>query len=265
MKSKLFLGLVGAVAFFNSCSDNDETNTQPAEKLLLRKVTTTYYDNPAKPETHIETLEYNNQGELIKMQSNGRYSIFEYNNGKPSKITYYNDKQIMEYYMDFSYKGDQLTGNKAIYPNPNSNRSYQYTYNSNGQLATSTLCQSEDCAKPSTEVFTYNGNNVSVQTSTTSGIITITDKSEYVYDNKLSSYTNTNRYLRTMMGRANTLSENNYTIDKNSYKESDGTWKPSETTTYTYQYNNVGLPVQAIGKGSDGNLSVQYNYEYITQ
>ncbi|WP_312296407.1 hypothetical protein [Chryseobacterium sp.] len=265
MKIKLFLGLAGAVAFFNSCSsDNYEMINPSADKLLLSKITTTYYDDPTKPKTEIETLEYNSQGELIRMQSEaGRNSTFEYSNGKPVKINYYNNKQILEYYLDFTYKGDQLTGNKAVYPNSNSNRTYNYTYNANGQLISSTLCQSADCSKPGTTTYTYSGNNVSLETSSTGGNYSITDKSEYTYDNKLSPFINTNKYLKIMMGRAMTLSENNYLTDKNSFQDSDGSWKPSETTKYTLEYNNAGLPVQATGIGSDGNLSVKYNYEYI--
>ncbi|RTZ49554.1 DUF4595 domain-containing protein [Chryseobacterium arthrosphaerae] len=107
----------------------------------------------------------------------------------------------------FYLQGDQLTGNKAVYPNPNNNRTYSYTYNSNGQLISSTLCQSADCSKPGTISYTYNGNNVSVETSSTGGNFSITDKSEYTYDNKLTPYANTNKYLKVMMGRAMKLSE----------------------------------------------------------
>ncbi|MNY69280.1 hypothetical protein D3C86_2071920 [compost metagenome] len=54
-------------------------------------MTTVYYDNTANPQTTVSTLEYNNQGDLSKIISEGRTSIFEYDtNGKPSKINYYN-------------------------------------------------------------------------------------------------------------------------------------------------------------------------------
>lgn len=265
MKKFLFLGLAGSVIFFNSCSSNDDSDNTATPKLLLSKVTTTYYDNPSKPETVVEILEYDKQGQLVKMNSKGRISTFEYIDGKPTKINYYNDKNILEYYLNFYYKGDQLLSNKAVYTNSGYNRSYQYTYNTNGQLASSTLCQSENCSNPGISTFTYNGSNVSVETSTTPGSFSFTSKSEFTYDSKLNPHTNTNKYLRIMMGGANTLSANNYTVNKDSYKGNDGNWYPSETTTYTLQYNSSGLPVQATGIGSDGNLSVQYTYEYITQ
>lgn len=266
MRKLLFLGMMGAVLFFNSCSSNDDTMSESTDKkLLLSKLTTTYYDDPSKPETVVETLEYDNQGQLVRMFSKGRSSTFEYNNGKPIKINYYNDKQALEYYLNFYYSGDKLVSNKAVYTNANYNRTYTYSYNSNGQLASSTLCQSENCSNPGISTYTYNGNNVSVETSTTPGAYSFTSKYEFTYDSKLSPFTNTNKYLRIMMGGANTLSANNYTINKDSYKGNDGNWYPSETTTYTLQYNSSGLPVQATGIGSDGNLSVQYTYEYITQ
>ncbi|MDM1555763.1 hypothetical protein HX126_14460 [Chryseobacterium indologenes] len=261
MKNYLFLGLVSATALFNSCSSDD--NDANGKKLLLSKVTTTYYDDPSKPKTTVETSEYNSQGELIKSAYNGGNVIFEYSNGKPIKANYYNNKQQLDYYSKFYYTGNQLNKVESIYENSNSNRTLTYTYNPNGQLASSSLCQSTDCSNPSMISYTYSGDNVSVETSLLGGTIPITDKSEYTYDNKLSPYTNTNKYLRILMGRAITLSTNNYTIDKNSFKNNDN-WVPSETTTYTYEYNSSGLPVKAIGKGSDGNLSVQYDYEYIT-
>lgn len=91
MKNYLFLGMMSTALFFSSCSsnhDNDETNT-PSEQpqLLLSKITTVYYDNPANPETTVSTLSYNNQKQLIKTASQGRTSTFEYDNtGKPVKL-----------------------------------------------------------------------------------------------------------------------------------------------------------------------------------
>ncbi|RTZ49553.1 hypothetical protein EJ377_03475 [Chryseobacterium arthrosphaerae] len=53
------------MAFFNSCSgDNYDMINPSGQKLLLSKVTTTYYDDPTKPETAVETLEYNSQESL---------------------------------------------------------------------------------------------------------------------------------------------------------------------------------------------------------
>ncbi|NIF04555.1 hypothetical protein F3J23_03795 [Chryseobacterium sp. Tr-659] len=266
MKNYLFLGLMGTTLFFNSCSSNDDTVNEPAQKkLLLSKITTTYYDNPTKPETSVQNLEYNNQGELIKMQSEDRVSTFEYINGKPSKVNYYNTKQVLEYSTVFYYNADKLVSCKAVYSNPDYNRSSTYTYDSNGRLTSSTFCQSPDCSNPGSETYNYNGDNILTGTRTTGGMLSFTYKSDYSYDDKLSPFTSMNKYLRIMIGGAYILSKNNYLIDKSSHKNSDGSWSPGETTTYSIQYNSSGLPVQVMGKGSDGNLSVQYNYEYITQ
>lgn len=253
---------MSTVIFFNSCSSNDDSADGSTEKLLLSKVTTIYYDNPYKPETIVATLEYNNLGELIKTISQERATTFEYNNGKPVRANYYNKKQELEYYAAFSYNGNLLTSIKAIYPSPDLNRTSYYTYNANSQLISSNLCESEDCTHPSITSYSYDGNNISSLTLVIGGS-NYNNKREFSYDNKLNPYTNINKYLRITMERTYTLSNSNYIIDKNSYKDNDGSWKPSETTTYSIQYNDAGFPVQAIGKGSDGNLSVQYNYEYI--
>ena len=262
MKNYLFPGLMSAVVFFNSCSSDDNDST--GKKLLPSKITTTYYDNPTKPETSIQTLEYDNQGQLIKVAGNGNSATFEYSNGRPIKVNYYNTKNQLEYYSDFYYTGSQLTQFKSIYTDSNSNGTTKYGYNTNGQLITSTLCQSEDCSHPSTTSYAYSGDNVSTETTSFGGTIVTTFKSDYSYDDKLSPYTNTNKYLRIVMGNALNLSTNNYITDKASFKN-NGIWEPNETTTYTMEYNGSGLPVKAIGKGGDGNISVQYDYEYITK
>ncbi len=263
MKNYLFLGMMSAVVFFNSCSSNDDN--EPAEKkLLLSKVTTTYYDDPTNLKTSVETSEYNSQGQLIKNVFKNGISIIEYNNDKPIKIYNYNNKQELIYYSQFFYTGNQLNKVESIYPDSTSNRTLTYSYNPNGQLISSSLCQSTDCSSPGITTYTYSGDNVSVESTTYGKTIVINLKDEYVYDNKLTPYTNTNKYLRLFMGRTVTLSKNNYTANR-SYFKNNGNWEPGETTTYTYEYNNSGLPVKAIGKGSDGNLSVQYDYEYISQ
>lgn len=255
---------MGSAAIFTSCSSNDDNNISE-KKLLLSKITTTYYDNPANPETNVSTLEYNTQGELIKTLSDGRVSTFEYSNGKPTKVNYYNNHQTLEYYTVFYYNADKLVNIKAIYTNPNSNRKSTYTYNANGQLTSSTLCQSEDCSNPSSNSFTYNGDNVLTETYVMGGTIAFSTKREFSYDDQLNPFTNTNKYLKIMMEGAYNLSKNNYTIEKVSYKNSDGAWIQNQTITYSTQYNSSHLPVQVIGKEADGTTSVRYNYEYITQ
>lgn len=268
MKNYFFLSLMSSVMIFNSCSsndDNDGTNDPAGKKLLLSKITTIYYDNPTNPETNVATFEYNNQGEIIKAVADGRTSTFEYSNGKPAKVNYYNSHQTLEYYTVFYYNGDKLVNIKAVYSNPSFNRKSTYTYNANGKLASSTLCQSEDCSAPTTNSYTYNGDNISTETYVMGGTIGYSTKREFSYDDKLNPFTNTNKYLKIMMEGAYNLSKNNYTTEKVSYKDSDGTWIQNQTITYITQYNSSQLPVQVIGKEADGTTSVQYNYEYITQ
>jgi len=264
MKKYFYLSLIGSSIAFNSCSsinDDNEIITDPVIKgLLVSKITTVNYDNPSNPVANIATFEYNTQGDLIKTLSEGRTSFFEYSNGKPVKVNYYNADQTLDYYAAFSYNGDQLMNIKAIYTNPNFNRKSTYTYNSNGKLASSTLCQSEDCSNPIITTFAYNGDNISVETSTFSW----NSKREFSYDDKLNPFTHTNPYLKILMERADTLSKNNYTTEKISYKESDGSWTQNQNITYTIQYNSANLPVEVIGKEANGDNYVKYMYEYIS-
>ena len=72
MKNKLFLYLSFASLIFASCSssgERDEPIVQPEKKILLSKITTTYYDNPNNPDTSFDNLFYNDKGQLIKSVS----------------------------------------------------------------------------------------------------------------------------------------------------------------------------------------------------
>ncbi|WP_426473313.1 hypothetical protein [Chryseobacterium balustinum] len=268
MKKYFFLSLMSSVVFFNSCSDTaeDELITDPLQqKTLLSKVTTVYYDNPASTETTVATFEYNNQGQLIKVLSEGVSSVFEYDPaGKPLKTNYYKTDGTLEYYSLYTYNGEELVNTKAIYSNPDFNRTINYTYN-NGKIATSTLCQSANCSNPSTSAYTYNGENITVETSVFGGTFSTSTKHEYLYDNKLNPFTYTNKYFKISIGGAYVLSKNNYTSEKISFKDSAGNWVPNQNVVYEITYNSVQLPTQVIGKSLSGANYVKYNYEYITQ
>ncbi|MFZ4929679.1 hypothetical protein [Chryseobacterium sp. Mn2064] len=268
MKKFLFLGMMASVVFFNSCSssndDNEIANNPSVPKVLLSKITIVYYDNPAQPQTSIQTLEYNNQGELIKTSSVSGTAQFEYSNGKPSKTTYYKPDGTLDYYSSYTYNGDLLTTVKAIYTsNPDYNRTITYSYNTDGQVISSSLCQSPSCTNPIVDTYTYSGNNISSETSEGGGS-SYSTKIVYSYDDKLNPYSNINKHLKIMMGGAYAVSKNNYLTEKISYK-SNGVWIQNQTRTSTIQYNSSGLPVQVVSKEANGDLSAQYNYEYITQ
>lgn len=265
MKKFLFLGLMSSVVFFNSCSSNDDNEgNNTSAKVLLSKVTIVYYDNPSQPQTSIQTLEYNNQGELIKTTSALGTSKFEYSNGKPTKTTYYKPDGTVDYYSAYSYNGDLLTTVKAIYTtNPDYNRTITYNYNTNGQVISSSLCQSPACSNPIVDTYTYDGNNISTEISEGGGS-SYSTKIVYSYDDKQNPYININKYLKIMMGRAYAVSQNNYLTEKISYK-SNGVWTQNQTRTSTIQYNSTGYPTEVISKEANGNLSAKYTYEYITQ
>lgn len=263
MKNYLFLGLMGTAVFFNSCSSSDESINETGKPLLLSKVTTFYYDNPSKPETTVATFGYNNQGQLIKIQSKEGASVFEYSNGKPVKENHYNAQQQLDYYAVFNYKADQLTGIQYIHTDATSDRTITYAYNSGGKMISSSLCESADCLHPITFSLAYTGDNVSVETNTFDGKTFY--KRELSYDNHLSPYANINNHLKIMMGGAYYISMSNSTAEKISYTNENGGWNQGQNITYSIQYNSSQLPIQVIGKEANGNNYVQYNYEYITQ
>jgi len=269
MKNHFFLGLIITSALLSNCTskdDNDFVEEITDKKVLLSKMTTIYYDNPNNPETTVGTLSYNDNGQLTASDSDGRAATFEYDtNGKPTKVNYYKADKTLDYYDVYTYSAEQLTNIKAVYTNPNFNRSTSYTYDSSGKLTGSTMCQSADCTNPYISTYTYSGNNISSESTVSNGIANYSYKNEYSYDDKLNPFTNNSKYIKIMMGGAYTLSKNNYKSSKNYYKSSDGNWVQTRNITYTIQYNDSNLPVKVIGKDANGKNYVQYDYEYITK
>ncbi len=268
IKNYFFLSLVTSVIFLNSCESEDVIDLEGnfvEPKILLTKVTTVYYDNPANPQTNVANFTYNSKGELTKVISEGRTSNYEYDaTGKPIKTNYYNADGTLDYYSSYTYNGDQLLNIKAIYTNPDFNRTLSYTYD-NGKVMTSTLCQSANCSNPSTSSYTYNGENITVETSVIGGTFPSPTKHEYLYDNQLNPFTYTNKYLKISFGGAYVLSKNNYTTERISYKDGSGNWVQNQHIIYDVQYNSAQLPTQVIGKNSNGSNYVKYNYEYTAQ
>ena len=269
MKNHFFLSLIISSVFLSSClskADIDLVEEIPQKKLLLSKMITIYYDNPNNPETTVGTLSYNDDMQLVASDSDGRTATFEYDaSGKPVKANYYKLDKTLEYYSLYSYNGDQLANIKSIYENASSNRNVFYTYDSKGKVETSTLCQTADCSGASKSSYVYNGDNVSVETNVLGGTIAYTYKVEFSYDDKLNPFTNINTNLRIMMGGAYTLSKNNYTTEKISSKNSDGTWTQNQNIFYTIEYNDSNLPTKIVGKDANGNKYVEQNYEYISK
>lgn len=270
MKKYFLLSMMSSVVFFTGCNSSDDTAviiTDPAvaPPALLSKVTTVYYDNPANPETTVATLEYNSQKQLSKIVSAGRTSVFQYDMaGRPIKTNYYKADGSLEYYAEYIYNGEQLEKVKSIYSNSDYNRTINYTYN-NDKVSGYTQCQSGDCTKPSTSSYTYTGDNISSEISVSGGTFSYTTKREFTYDGKLNPFSYTNKYFRMSTGGAYALSSNNYTTEKISYKDNAGNWINNQNIIYEIQYNNNQLPTQVIGKESNGNIYVKYNYEYIMQ
>lgn len=260
---------MSSVVVLNSCENEDKIEyitDSTEQRILLSKVTTVYYNNPANPQTSVATLEHNNQGQLIKISSENRITTLEYNNaGKLFKTIYYLANGTIDYYTSYTYNGDELKTVKAIYTNTSYNRTTTYIY-TNGKVTNTNLCQSTNCSNPSTNLYTYNGENISTEISSGNGISGIsTIKREFLYDNKKNPYSLINKDFRISVSGGQFLSENNYTSEKISQKDSSGNWVQLENINYEIQYNSAHLPIQIVGKTTTGANYVKYSYEYVVQ
>lgn len=267
MKKNILLNSIFSILLFTGCrNENDELNNTPEPQMLLSKITTTDYKNPSNITISITALNYNSNKQLVKVSSENRLTTVEYdNNGKPSKTTYYKADGTVGYYTNYTYNGDQLTTAKAIYTNTDSNQTITYTY-TNGKVTTITHCQTTNCSNPSTDSYSYNGENISTEILLSNGISAASaTKRDFLYDNKINPYSLINKDYRISIGGAQFLSQNNYTSEKISKKDSSGNWIQFENISYEIQYNSSQLPTQIIGKSENGANYVKYNYEYILQ
>lgn len=267
MKKITTLGFVAATLIFGSCSndrDNNENNSNSFKKVIS-KIAITYYDNPSNPETDYAQFFYTN-GVMSKTEyTNGRYALYEYDpSGKYIKSTFYKNDNTVEYTTLNTYTGDLLTSSKSIYTNTSYNRYYTNTYNANSQLTSLSLCQSqENCTSPSIRNYSYLGNNVANEIHNGGSYLYGTTKREYTYDNKKNPYSYASKHMKSVMGGADVLSENNYISEKISSKNADGTWTVNQNISYQIQYDADQFPTEILGKDSNGNNYVKYKYEYI--
>ena len=264
MINKFTLAIFSASICFTACSTDRDDSAEPIEeKWLLTKITTTYYDNPDHPEVSVNSLEYNSKGQLIGGSSAAQSSVFEYDSsGKPVKTIYYNSDKSYAYTDNYLYEGEKLTTINSVYDNPNYNRKVTYTYNASGQVIGVKSCEQPDCSSPITHTYTYSNQNIVSETTVWDSTFSINTKREYTYDDKNNPYSSLNSYLRTLMGGAMSLSENNYKTEKISYKDASGNWIENQNITYTMQYNYDNLPVLVTGKDQNGQVYAEYRYEY---
>lgn len=260
MKYKFLLLFAAGTLILNSCdSDRDD---QPTEKvLLLSKITAKYYSSYGE-DTDVTSFIYNDKAQLITIDEGGDSRLnFTYDNeGKPIKATIYSGNTI-EAVQAYTYEGRQLSKANTTSGSQLIDNTF-YSYDNAGKLQSIKVCETPNCSAPYTDSFTYTGDNVTTELYTSS--FNSMYKNDYTYNTSPSPYTYMNPYIRLLHGDAETISKNTYVTSKPSYKMSGGTtWESSPAYTYTYQYNEQGLPVERIGKDASGKVDSKTVYEYI--
>ncbi|MCL1669442.1 hypothetical protein M2T82_15355 [Elizabethkingia ursingii] len=255
---KLYLLFVPLVfTLFMSCNSRDNNDSSDQRKMMISKITVTSFDNPASPYTSSIFYKYNSTGDVVEISSgnSGEYAAIAYAADKKiSKIDHYKKDKGIEYTENFTYLNDQLIKIVAEYENKAFNRIVDYTYDSNGNLKTTSICEGPPCGSPWKTTFDYTGNNVSRKTESGAGSSSVS-VNEYTYDSKSNPSVNMNKYLRIVFGYQDLIGANNILTEK--------IYTNRMTITYTIDYNAEGLPVKSLGKDEKGNNWVQYNYEYI--
>ncbi len=258
MKKIYLLVTLPIILLCMSCSDRKNDEVTIENKTVISKITSTFYDTQSSPNVYTDVFAYDNNGNMTKMygiNADG-YSIFEYSSDKKlNKIIHYGkDNKTIKFTDIFTYQGDQLIKYIADYEDKTSNRIIEYTYDNNGNLKTTSICEGPPCPIPHKTTFSYTDGNVKFMTSQSPGNSYI-PSNEYSYDNKQNPFINMNKYLRILLSGRYLMSANNVVTEKMNYS--------SSVITYTIDYNTEGFPTKILGKDQNNNKWVQYNYEYI--
>ncbi len=220
----------------NEENSNDNQNDPPSTLLL------TGYTYTAVDDQFSFSLEYthDSQGRLIKAVSNtnqgtGGTSDYNYSNGRLISIDYSNGET-----RSFSYEGDLIVYSEQT------NRSWQYTYDSNDRLIqiNEFLGQAVQC----TEDFNYVGNSENyVSTFRTCEGINIS----VTYDDKNNPYRL--GFLPAMIKV--------FRLTPNNPLENEITGAFMDSFEYVYEYNSDDYPTTAEGYRM-GELQGTYEFFY---
>ena len=81
--------------------------------------------------------------------NSGNYVTIEYTADKKiSKMDHYKKNKGVEYTENFTYQNNQLIKIVAEYENKAFNRIIDYTYDNNGNLKTTSICEGPPCGNP---------------------------------------------------------------------------------------------------------------------
>ncbi|MDV2445986.1 hypothetical protein CMU93_00540 [Elizabethkingia anophelis] len=258
MKKLYFLTAVSTAILLASCSDSKNDDVSVERKTMVSKVIYTSFENPSSPKTVTDIFTYDANGNMVKMNgiNSDGYSVFEYSADKKiNKIIHYDkDNKTIRLTDIFTYQGEVLIKYLADYEDKTSNRLIEYTYDNNGNLKTSTICEGPPCTSTHKTTFSYNGGNIQSLTNQSTGGSYIST-TQYTYDNKSNPFINMNKYLRILLSGRYLMNANNEITIRDNYSNGQ--------ISYTVNYNNEGFPTKILGKDEKNNNWVQYEYEYI--
>lgn len=254
---KLFLLLPFTLFFINCNSDDDSSNggdDNPTENIFLKKLTNTIlYDSDGTTETHVFEFEYNSENKLSRLISETGYTEFEYENGRISSYSNYEDSNVTSD-GTLHYENDRLS--YMIAHDAEYTFRIDYTYLNDGKLIRFNQCSgTEPCIDDESYTeFNYDDDNIVERINHYLGGSSTTYN--FSFDEKKNPFSNYDLPTRILLNDAFglALSKNNY-ISQTDYSEA--------IVNYVNTYNSDDYITIQDGRYADNSLYMKNEYEYV--
>lgn len=234
--------LIG-VLILNSCSSNNETETQPVDLILVKKIIKTYSPN----DVVILTYRYDGNRIISESDDNGYVSNFTYTGNVITKIEE-RVNNVFQRSREYTY----VDGKVAMLvkkTNYDGTDSYSYTYNSNGTVS---YKRTRTGSVNTTGLLTISDGNIiknerfsSIQPSSSVANL-------YGYDTK-------NNPFKNVLGFNLLLDTDEVMFSRNNMTQ-DGGAGDGSLYNYTFKYDASGFPTERTPAYENSNELFQYFY-----
>jgi len=241
---KKIIALAAIALFMISCSEDDSQTTNPADTVLLKKMTSTDEDG------HVITYNYAYDGNklLSVIGTDGSSNTYDYTDNHITHLKQVTTNEISETFYEYFDNGrlkSQITN--SVYPQYTINNSWSYTYNNDSSTIVHYIQDFTEQVNQHSEynyTITYSGNKITYDYGDGT-------KNILIYDGK-------NGYLKNVLGfeeiyQTQNLLTHIYQLPPDQYILQDN----------TYVYNDLNFPISAIiNEGNLDNSIKTYRYKY---
>lgn len=240
-----------------SCSSDDGGNENPANVVLIKKITEVSVAD--ETETTIHFFYQNNV--LVSITQENYRTEFTYNGNKVTLMKHFNNN-VQTGQTIFSYNGDLLDYTLS---GEDADEKIQYYY-TNGILSKAEsgyIGNNNEFVVLQTEEVSFNGSNISeVNTYGNNGGFNYSYRSKYSYDNKNCPAKFMNKHLRFLISTAGFMgiNQNNY-LTKETFSPSDSTTPFAQTFEIAYDENDFPTEIKEFSTNNTLRSITKIEYQ----